>query len=237
MKKRRIYKSIVVFFLVASFIFSVLPATIYATESGNTDISDEVDESTDDSVEDSDDDWLYGSLQSEEMGTTLVDTSDGISALGGRTNYDVANSKNYAKKNGIKSTVAKKQTGDKLKITGTITFPELGHGFYYAANTSISINLCKGIYPSEKKNGYMTGMGWSTCSKTTNQFGLEDPSANPNYGALGVMKTHITSGSGLMDGAKKRTTTIFNIQVEAHIDGPVELLKLRQGIKTGTFIL
>ena len=209
MKKRRIYKSIVVFFLVASFIFSVLPATIYATESGNTDISDEVDESTDDSVEDSDDDWLYGSLQSEEMGTTLVDTSDGISALGGRTNYDVANSKNYAKKNGIKSTVAKKQTGDKLKITGTITFPELGHGFYYAANTSISINLCKGIYPSEKKNGYMTGMGWSTCSKTTNQFGLEDPSANPNYGALGVMKTHITSGSGLMDGAKKTNDYYF----------------------------
>ena len=203
MKKRRIYKSIVVFFLLASFIFSVLPATIYATESESTDISDEVDESTDDSVEDSDDDWLYGSLQSEEMGTTLVDTSDGISALGGRTNYDVAASKNYAKKDGIKKTTAAKVKGDKLKITSTITFPELGHGFYYAANTSISINLCKGIYPSEKKNGYMTGMGWSTCTAVTNEWGMKDPSKNPNYGALGVMKTHITSGTGLFDGAKK----------------------------------
>lgn len=203
MKKRRIYKSIVVFFLVASFIFSVLPATIYATESGNTDISDEVDESTDDSVEDSDDDWLYGSLQSEEMGTTLVDTSDGISALGGKSGYDVAASKNYAKKDGIKKTAAAKVKGDKLKITSTITFPELGHGFYYAANTSISINLCKGIYPSEKKNGYMTGMGWSTCTAVTNEWGMKDPSKNPNFGALGVMKTHITSGTGFCDGAKK----------------------------------
>ena len=204
MKKKKILKKKIVSLAIAMALsLSMLGGgaiSAFATES-ETDEQD---------LKNADTSWLSGSLGEQELFYALPAEkgSDDITALGGYVGYDVANSKNYCSGNNedVKNGTAKKGSGSEptLKITAKITFPTLGKGFYYKSGDTISVSLCKDV-----DNSKSTGMGWSTCSTTTDQAGHTVPSSYPNYGALGCMVTRLSGTSGEAKYHRKKTNHYF----------------------------
>lgn len=180
--KKKFMKKIIIAYMIFTFIIGMFPANAYATQTvKNEDCVDVTDVNYNQEI------TVMG-LQ--PMDKTLI-AEDGVSLLGGTVSYDVANSKNYCKKN-ITNAKATKTSANKLKVTATLKFPSLGKGFYYKDGGKVSVNLCKGV-----DNTLSTGAGWSTGSVVLDQTGNHYvPSRYPNYGTLGCVVTHFSSNSG-----------------------------------------